>query len=214
MDNADIAVLLQRWADGDVQALARVLEHDRHWIRGCARQYVQTSNRAEDESVDVVQNATVRLLRYQLQYPPANLRQFRALVSDVVRQCAQDLARKRDAGRRIPNHRVEIRHSGIRELEDDLARITPPDVRAEREEVRTHMALALEIMDPDDRTVIELRDFRGLTFREVGERLGVSEGAATMRHQRATERLKRSYGGIVGGTAGEPLPQRDPAEED
>lgn len=62
-------------------------------------------------------------------------------------------------------------------------------MRAERQEVVTRV---LDDLANDDREVLVLRYFEGLTAGEAGAVLGVSEGAARKRYLRALERFTRS----------------------
>jgi RNA polymerase sigma-70 factor (ECF subfamily) len=49
---------------------------------------------------------------------------------------------------------------------------------------------AMERLDDDYRTVILLRDFQGLSFREIARRMERSEGSVHMLHQRAMKELR------------------------
>jgi RNA polymerase sigma factor (sigma-70 family) len=62
-------------------------------------------------------------------------------------------------------------------------------VQAERNEQQAWLALAVELLDPDDRETIRLRDWEGLSFPALGAELGISEEAARKRYQRALPRL-------------------------
>ena len=52
-----------------------------------------------------------------------------------------------------------------------------------------HVHRTIAVVIADQRTVIELRDFDGLRFREIGERLGRTENAVQLLHSRAMMRL-------------------------
>jgi RNA polymerase sigma-70 factor (ECF subfamily) len=68
---------------------------------------------------------------------------------------------------------------------------TRPSAAADRNEKRAWIRLALELLDTADRDVVLLRQWDGLSFAEVGERLGIREDAARMRFERAVARLAR-----------------------
>ena len=73
---------------------------------------------------------------------------------------------------------------------DAMARTaTTPSRAAARNEEAALLRLALDLLDPDDRTVLELRQYEELSFAAIGERLGLLENAARMRFQRALGRL-------------------------
>jgi RNA polymerase sigma-70 factor (ECF subfamily) len=58
------------------------------------------------------------------------------------------------------------------------------------EELRHRVQLALAKLDDNDREVILMRDFEGMTNGEVAQTLGLSASGATMRYGRALYRLK------------------------
>jgi RNA polymerase sigma-70 factor (ECF subfamily) len=60
----------------------------------------------------------------------------------------------------------------------------------EQEERRAWIHLALELLRPEDRQVLRLREFEDLSFPRIAESLGVSEDAARMRYNRAMVRLE------------------------
>ncbi len=59
-----------------------------------------------------------------------------------------------------------------------------------QEELRHRVQLALAKLDEEDREVILMRDFEGMTNGEAAQTLGLSASAATMRYGRAIYRLK------------------------
>jgi len=57
----------------------------------------------------------------------------------------------------------------------------------------TRVETLLDSMEKDDQTVIQLRDFDGMEFSEIGERMQRSPDAARMLYHRAVERLATKY---------------------
>ena len=82
---------------------------------------------------------------------------------------------------------------------------TNPGAAAERNETRDWVRLALELLDPGDREVIVLRDYEGLSFVAIAERLGEAEDTVRMRHRRAMPKLARTLSGLRQGRLGELL---------
>ena len=199
MDDSQIEALLNAWHAGDLQALAKLLDFDRDWMTRLARRVSPNAVRAKDESSDIVQGCTLRLLRYRPEFPPSNLRQFRALVTQTIQQVVLDRARHHGAEKRVPTDRIAVRNSEIDKITQEFLRMTPPTVRAEQTELRARMALALELLDPDDRKVIELRTVRGSSFPAIATELGLNTGAATMRYQRAATRLRQAFSDLQPG---------------
>jgi RNA polymerase sigma-70 factor (ECF subfamily) len=67
---------------------------------------------------------------------------------------------------------------------------TSPSGRAARQQGGAALRDALSKLAPKDRRILELRYFDQRSFAEVASILGVSEGAAKVRHFRALERIR------------------------
>ena len=64
-----------------------------------------------------------------------------------------------------------------------------PSQQASRSEEEAWLRLALDLLEPDDRDVIVLREWAGESFGAIAARLGIAENAARMRFSRALGRL-------------------------
>jgi RNA polymerase sigma-70 factor (ECF subfamily) len=62
-----------------------------------------------------------------------------------------------------------------------------PDAHDDRE---SRMTTALETLPEEQRTVIVMKHYRGQTFREIGESLGISENTAGSRYRYGMEKLR------------------------
>ena len=67
--------------------------------------------------------------------------------------------------------------------------VKTPSVSVARHEEEAWVRLALELLNPDDKEVLILRQWDKLSFKEIGERLGIEANAARMRTSRALRRL-------------------------
>jgi RNA polymerase sigma-70 factor (ECF subfamily) len=68
---------------------------------------------------------------------------------------------------------------------------TSPSRGVMRRELRQRVRSALDRLAPDDRELLVLVYLEQLSAAEAGDVLGISEKAATMRHLRALDRLRR-----------------------
>jgi RNA polymerase sigma-70 factor (ECF subfamily) len=68
---------------------------------------------------------------------------------------------------------------------------TSPSRATMRRELRERVRSALDRLAPDDRELLVLVYLEQLSAAEAGDVLGISEKAATMRHLRALDRLRR-----------------------
>jgi RNA polymerase sigma-70 factor (ECF subfamily) len=87
----------------------------------------------------------------------------------------------------------------VAELADD-GRDVAPEAMAERAEERDHIRKALLRLPDEQREVLVLRHFQGLSHREIGAALGKSEEAVRAQHYRAAREL-RGHLAEVGLTA-------------
>jgi RNA polymerase sigma-70 factor (ECF subfamily) len=82
-----------------------------------------------------------------------------------------------------------------RELEGDVsAEAASPSLAMRREERFDRLQSALETLRPDHREVVLLVRVEGLSFEEVGRRMGRSPDAVKQLLWRALKKLKSSFG--------------------
>lgn len=72
-------------------------------------------------------------------------------------------------------------------ISDSLAPM--PDDSAHRQEQHRRLIAALDVLTPRQRTVLKFRLFDGMSLREVGDYLDITESRASQLQKRAVERL-------------------------
>jgi RNA polymerase sigma-70 factor (ECF subfamily) len=75
-----------------------------------------------------------------------------------------------------------------------LARGSTPSQKLIKHELQRQVQHALSELDADDREVILMRHFEGMSNMEVAQSLGIGESGSTMRYGRALRRLKEILG--------------------
>lgn len=187
------ATLLSRLHEGDQQALHTLLQRDLPWIEELVRRRLGPKLRAREETVDLVQDAMVAILRDGPRFVVRDQGGFRALVARLVENQIRDRHRWHQRDRRSPDRESSRPAADDSVIALDAHHPSPdsPSEHAARREEEDLIRLALDLLDPDDRQAIVLREFDDLPFAEVGARLGVAENAARMRFQRALPRLAR-----------------------
>ncbi len=155
---------------GDRQAFEELVERTHRQVYTLAYRLVGDRQEAED----VAQEAYLRAYR--------SLRGFRGdarfetwmyrIVSNVA---MTHLRRRKRFGELVADE------TGGPEPE-----VRPTDDLVERDELKR----ALEALPIGQRTVVILKDVYGLTCQEIGDQIGVSEGAVKVRLHRARKRLK------------------------
>jgi RNA polymerase sigma-70 factor (ECF subfamily) len=174
----DVTVLLERWQQGDTEALedaCAVVYPEMHRI---ARAYLQRERPGHTlQPTALVHEAFLRLTSAgRLSF--AGRKQFLALAAQLMRRILVDHARAVAADKR-GGRAVKV------PLEDVVGRVSDAEHAAEF--LALHEALdRLGAMDARKARIIELRYFGGLTLDETAELVGVSIATA-QREQRLAE---------------------------
>ena len=88
-----------------------------------------------------------------------------------------------EAARVLARDRLAVtRQSSLEELASEDNRLARDDAEI--------VAMAMTRLDSDDRELVELKVFGGLTFREISEALNVPLGTVATRYRRALESLR------------------------
>ena len=99
-------------------------------------------------------------------------------------------------------------------LDEESAAIVPstvvtPEQHLDDQALAQEVQSALETLTEDQRLIVHLHRFEGMTFGEIGEILGISEGAAKLRAFRGYERLRKQLRPqAIGPQATDPQAQR------
>ncbi len=195
----DTRLLLQRWHAGDRQAIEALVGRDLEWLRGHVRARLGPLLRARGETMDYVQDAVLDVLQYTPRFLTDDRRQFRALVARIVENHLRDAHDHHAAARRAPLRDRPVPPDSVLDLAAGQRPVTQPGAAAERREEEGWVRLALELLDPEDRQVLLLRQWQELEFAAVGARMGLTEDAARMRFQRALPKLAKKLEALRSG---------------
>jgi RNA polymerase sigma factor for flagellar operon FliA len=91
---------------------------------------------------------------------------------------------------------------------DDAA--PSPEAEVERQTEREMLACAIETLPDSERTVISLYYYEGLTLKEIGRVLGVTESRACQIHGKAVVRLRAHIRSLLTMPAGPSAPRLTP----
>ena len=200
--------LLRRWHVGDESALGELVRRDLSWICEHVRDRLGPKLRARAETMDVVQDAMVQVLKDGPRFLVADGGKFRRLIAAIVENVLRNANREMLQQRRNVDRERKMPTSGVLDLDG-----TSPSDAAERSEDTAWLELAVELLAPSDREVVVLRQWDGCSFAEIGARLGIREDAARVRFHRALGRLgplmKRLRQGELGAILAERTPDDD-----
>ncbi len=179
--------LLARWHAGDSAARDALIERNLPWILERVRARLGAFLRGRADSGDFVQEALLDFLAYTPRFRVASEAQFRALLLRVIEHAIGDQYDYHQAWRRRASREQPLASDTVIDLTGRAP--TPPDERAERNEDQALLRLALELLEPPARRVIQMRQWDGLSYSDIATRLALSESAARKQHQRALQRL-------------------------
>ncbi len=181
--------LLQRWHAGDRAAIEALVTRDLPWIQSYVRSRLGGVLRQRGETMDYVQDAVIRVLAYTPRFVTDDRGRFRALLARIVENHLRDANEHHMAACRSPAKELPLGSDSVLDLDGPRRSATRPSERAERDEEEAWVRLALELLAPEDRQILLLRQWHELEFAAIGQRLGLSEDAARMRFQRALPKL-------------------------
>jgi RNA polymerase sigma-70 factor (ECF subfamily) len=170
--------LVAAFQQGDEQAFVTIVERYKHRLTRLAHSVVHN----EEDALDVVQEALVKVYK--------GLNSFRSSSTlytwlyRVVMNHAIDLVRRR--GKVSFESTAEM----VYELPDtmDAGR---PDKESLRSELREMIFAAVDRLPEKQRSVILLREIEGLSYHEIADVIGCSEGTVMSRLYYGREQLRK-----------------------
>jgi RNA polymerase sigma-70 factor, ECF subfamily len=169
-------LLAARLAAGDDRALAEVIDALGPPVYAAAMQVLGQAAAAQD----VVQEVFVDLWRQPQRYDPT-LGTLRTYLTLSARHRAYDLLRSelRRVGREERHHRLVPPQRQATPGEQVVDALTASAVRD-----------AIRALPPEQREVVEMAYFGGLSYRDVARAVGISEGTAKSRVRLALAKLE------------------------
>jgi len=139
--------------------------------------FAQNLLRSDADTRDVIHDVFLRLAREAA--PLREARDERAFLLRLTHNKAVDLIRRRDARER--------KHGALgREAEAIFAPSTQPDEQT----FRDALSDALALLPPDQRAVVHLKLWEGLTFEVIAETLEIPLNTAASRYRYALDKLR------------------------
>jgi RNA polymerase sigma-70 factor, ECF subfamily len=173
--------LLEQYMDGDVQALAVLMERHRRPLFA----YILNMSRAQGDAEDIFQEVWLKVIRNAQQYRRGG---FRAWVFQICHHLMIDRFRRQ-------THWVSLempQGTDDATLEDVLAdRSATPDVTAGQQDEVRRIDAAMKALPPEQREVFLMRTQGEIPFREIARIQGVSINTALARMQYAVAKLRR-----------------------
>ena len=182
--HGEVTQLLLRWRAGDEAALASLLPLVYEELRSMARRHLRHERDSHTlQRTALVHEAFLRMVDQQ-QVDWESRTQFYGLASQMMRRILVDHARKRAAAKRGDGAAHVDLDAVLQEEGEDSA---PPLQEQEIDFAAVDDALKkLEVLDPQQGKLVELRFFGGLSIKETADIIGVSP--ATVKREWAIAR--------------------------
>ena len=184
--------------DGDESALEQLCRVYSERVRWIVRLRMGVELRSKLESMDLVQDVFVSALKDLGNFTYKNEGDFVRWLARITENRLRDNldklhADKRDIRKevRLNTHRPTIEDSFAAALEP-IDATTPSVIISKREEF-DKLAKAIDALKPEYREVIVLTKVEGLSYREIGDKLGRSADAARMLFSRAMAALTGAF---------------------
>lgn len=166
--------LIARARNGDQEAFGQLVRLHRDAVYRFAARWLADS----DQALDIAQDVFVRAFKGLKDYRGEG--RFRTWLFSITLNAARSSARRQ-------RRRGEVR---IDTGADFLDQRTPPDAKAARAEAFARAASELANLPEKQRGAVALRVFEGLSFKEIGEIIGCSEGSARVNYHHGIQKLR------------------------
>ena len=156
----------------------------------------QIALRHEDDALDAVQDAMLRLVRSYSNRPPE---QWRPLFYRILENCVRDMQRRRSVRARVLTwyHRA-IGDDAIDGEGDALEQVSDPapipSAQAQTDETMRALEAALARLPARQRQAFLLRSLEGLDVAATAKAMGCSEGSVKTHYFRALQTLRARLG--------------------
>lgn len=186
----DFSELVEAARGGQTNALERLLESYRDYLRLLARRSIDAAVQAKVDSSDLVQEALIRAHAHFGQFRGRSERELAAWLRQILAHYAASAVRRY---RIRPSRQVsrEVSLEVVMAQGERIATDEPSPTRdaIQRELVRA-LGKALEALSEEHRRVIVLRSLHEMAWDEVAGKMGRTPDAARMLWSRALKSLR------------------------
>jgi RNA polymerase sigma-70 factor (ECF subfamily) len=191
-DRSETEALLERIHDGDREAFEALFASHRADLKRMVELRLAPRLRKRVDSSDVVQEAQLEAARRLQDYLQRPTMPFRLWLRQITYDRLLMLHRKHvEAKRRAVTRELSLPENSSLALGRQLvARGASPSAALARSELGGRVRLALAKLSDDDRELLLMRNFEGLSNQEVAQVLDVDPSTASKRYGRALLRLR------------------------
>lgn len=172
MDNRINLEYIDRVRSGSIHAFEELVEYNTPFVMSVCLSHMKNKHDAEDACQEVFLKVWRNLSRFR------GDSMFTTYLYTVSRNTCLDMLKKQTSTEEIPETLADRQN-------------TPEDEYIERE-FQNAVWECLEALDTDMKTVLLLREKADMSYSEIAETLGISEGTVKSRISRAREKLLKA----------------------
>ncbi|MBU0506394.1 sigma-70 family RNA polymerase sigma factor [bacterium] len=186
--------LVNKAKSGEDKALNLLLDRYMERILRIVRMRLGNKLRQKTESMDIVQEVMIRAIKGFDKFELKNEGAFIHWISKLIQNEISDLADYHKAQKRD----MDKEYKKPKETDDKNRSVigqTPaksmyrPSFQIQLKEDVLHLEHALDELKEEQREIIIMRQYEGMTFNEIGDELNISEDAARMKFARSMDKL-------------------------
>jgi RNA polymerase sigma-70 factor (ECF subfamily) len=191
-DSANTSLLLNRVRGGDREALNRLLEQHRPYLRRLLELRLSQKLKARIDPSDVVQETQIEVARRIDDYLERRPMSFRVWLRKTANE-QMIMTYRRHVGAERPSieREVALSDSSSLALAKQLIK-GDPSKELQRRELAARVRKAVDSLPDADREMLLMRNFEELTNQEAAEVLEIDSVAASKRYGRALVRLRNN----------------------
>lgn len=179
--------LMLAFGAGEAAAFELLVTRHKRGLYNFLLRSVHNQSRAEELLQEVFLRVTRAKGRYQ------RTARFTTWIYTIARNLCVDESRRQKFRRTIPleaKRRGRGEDSGLSILDVTQASEVALDAASEAPKIRARVAAAIENLPDDQREVFMMRQFGGLSFKQIGEAVGAPENTVKSRMRYALEKLR------------------------
>lgn len=179
--------LMLAFRDGDAAAFEQLVTRHKRGLYNFLLRSVHDRSRSEE----MLQEVFLRVIRAKDRYQ--RTARFTTWIYTIARNLCVDESRRQKFRRTLPleaKRRSRGGDDGQSILDVTEAQQVELDAQSEAPKVRERVAAAIEGLPDDQREVFMMRQFGGLSFKQIGEAVGAPENTVKSRMRYALEKLR------------------------
>jgi RNA polymerase sigma-70 factor, ECF subfamily len=179
--------LMLAFRDGDGLAFEQLVHRHKRGLFNFLLRSVHNQSRAEE----LLQEVFLRVIRAKDRYQ--RTARFTTWVYTIARNLCVDESRRQKFRRTVPleaKRRGRSDDGGTSILDVTPAGQTATDVASEATTIQARVSAAIQNLPDDQREVFIMRQFGGLSFKQIGEAVGAPENTVKSRMRYALDKLR------------------------